>query len=277
VSIDDLFVLKRLLPTRGELAHYFEVRQVIAGMKGVRLFDEMDHLGAYITKNRFDQDIEAQRVKDKPSMIVWDGMSKPVDDFFALPNWDSQPIPRQEFPAELRALLDALDKTRMHGWLAAESHIRNYGEHGRRDLAAGLKSLRASLAQYPNRYLYMNGVEALFIWLQKSETPIDLTAARNKALAAMIATHSPRMLAIAVAAHPIDGYLNAQTLDVVVPVGRTPENTFIYDDAERMRARFSKSGGSGAKKANSSPRLGRNEPCWCGSGRKFKKCHGAEP
>jgi preprotein translocase subunit SecA len=23
------------------------------------------------------------------------------------------------------------------------------------------------------------------------------------------------------------------------------------------------------------PKLGRNEPCWCGSGKKFKLCHGA--
>jgi hypothetical protein len=23
------------------------------------------------------------------------------------------------------------------------------------------------------------------------------------------------------------------------------------------------------------PKLGRNDPCWCGSGRKLKKCHGA--
>ena len=23
------------------------------------------------------------------------------------------------------------------------------------------------------------------------------------------------------------------------------------------------------------PKLGRNEPCWCGSGKKYKKCHGA--
>ena len=23
-------------------------------------------------------------------------------------------------------------------------------------------------------------------------------------------------------------------------------------------------------------RPGRNEPCWCGSGRKYKKCHGPE-
>jgi uncharacterized protein len=23
------------------------------------------------------------------------------------------------------------------------------------------------------------------------------------------------------------------------------------------------------------PEPGRNDPCWCGSGKKFKKCHGA--
>jgi preprotein translocase subunit SecA len=22
-------------------------------------------------------------------------------------------------------------------------------------------------------------------------------------------------------------------------------------------------------------RVGRNDPCWCGSGKKYKKCHGA--
>jgi preprotein translocase subunit SecA len=26
---------------------------------------------------------------------------------------------------------------------------------------------------------------------------------------------------------------------------------------------------------NAGPRLGRNDPCPCGSGRKYKKCHGA--
>ena len=26
---------------------------------------------------------------------------------------------------------------------------------------------------------------------------------------------------------------------------------------------------------NKVPKLGRNDPCWCGSGKKFKKCHGA--
>ena len=28
-------------------------------------------------------------------------------------------------------------------------------------------------------------------------------------------------------------------------------------------------------RASEHEKLGRNDPCWCGSGKKFKKCHGA--
>ncbi len=34
-------------------------------------------------------------------------------------------------------------------------------------------------------------------------------------------------------------------------------------------------GGNGSAPARSGPKVGRNDPCWCGSGRKYKKCHGA--
>jgi preprotein translocase subunit SecA len=34
-------------------------------------------------------------------------------------------------------------------------------------------------------------------------------------------------------------------------------------------------GGNGSQPARSGPKIGRNDPCWCGSGKKFKKCHGA--
>ena len=33
--------------------------------------------------------------------------------------------------------------------------------------------------------------------------------------------------------------------------------------------------GNGGSPARSGPKIGRNDPCWCGSGKKFKKCHGA--
>jgi len=40
---------------------------------------------------------------------------------------------------------------------------------------------------------------------------------------------------------------------------------------------FSGSGGSSgpAQVQRKEPKIGRNDPCWCGSGKKFKRCHGA--
>ena len=34
-------------------------------------------------------------------------------------------------------------------------------------------------------------------------------------------------------------------------------------------------GGGPPQPAKGGPKLGRNDPCWCGSGKKFKRCHGA--
>lgn len=128
MSIDDLFVLRRILPTPGVFAHYMEVRQSVAGMKRAHLFDEFDHLGAYITKNRFDQDIADQKKDGEDNLVVWDGMSDVIDKCFEGENWETKPIPTQEFPHEILKLLGALDTTRASGWLSAESLIRNYGE-----------------------------------------------------------------------------------------------------------------------------------------------------
>jgi preprotein translocase subunit SecA len=33
--------------------------------------------------------------------------------------------------------------------------------------------------------------------------------------------------------------------------------------------------GSGTQTAKAGPKVGRNDPCWCGSGKKYKRCHGA--
>jgi hypothetical protein len=200
-----------------------------------------------------------------------------VDDYFALPDWESQPTPKQECPAELESLLEALDRTRMPGWLAAESHIRNYGAKGRLDIASALEKLRASLARHPNRYFSLTGEEALFIWLQSPEKPVDLGAARDKAAAAKLATRATRMIAVAVVASPADGYIRAQLVEVALPNQRTAENAHLYEDAERMRTRVSRVEASEDNKRSAAPpRLGRNEPCWCGSGIKFKKCHGPQ-
>jgi preprotein translocase subunit SecA len=47
--------------------------------------------------------------------------------------------------------------------------------------------------------------------------------------------------------------------------------------ASAAAAAVSGGNGSGARAqtAKAGPKLGRNDPCWCGSGKKYKRCHGA--
>lgn len=276
-SIDDLFVLKRLLPTPGEFAHYMEVRQAVAGMRKAHLFDELDHLGAYLKKNRFDQDIAEQLKGDKVNMLIWDGMSDIVDRSFEAEDWETRPFPTQDFPEEVLKLLDALDVTRADGWLSAESHIRNLGEEGRKNLAKMLTDLRQTLSQHPARYFVLSGDgDPLFLWLHQHGREIDWAKVNDKASAASLAVKASNMVGV-VAEVSFDGtYYRAQSFSVRIPKDLTEENTSIYEDAARMAHPKR----SMNLKQPEYPHLGkikksgRNNPCPCGSGEKFKRCHG---
>jgi len=278
LSIDDLFVLKRLLPTPGEFAHYMEVRQAVAGMRQAHLFDEFDHLGAYLKKNRFDQDAAEQLKDGKVNMLIWDGMSDIVDRSFEGEDWESRPFPTQDFPEEVLKLLDALDVARAHGWLSAESHIRDLGEEGRKNLAKMLTDLRQTLNQHPARYFVLAGDgESLFVWLQQHGQQIDWAKVNDKASAASLAFKASNVVGV-VAEISSDGtYHRAQSFAVCIPTERTEENASIYEDAARM-AHPTRT--VNLKQQENVPPLGktkkpgRNDPCPCGSGAKFKRCHG---
>lgn len=273
LSIDDLFVLKRLLPTPGEFAHYMEVRQAIAGMRGARLFDEFDHLGAYIKKNRFDQDIADQLQNDKASMVIWNGMSDVVDKSFEGKDWESRPFPMQYFPKEMLNLLRALNATRAPGWLSAESNLRNLGEEGRNNFSKLLSDFRQTLNRHPSRHFLLSSDGfPIFVWLQQHGSQTDWTKVNTKASAASLAIEASNVIGIAIEVDANGTYYQAQCFSVHVPTTQTEENNHIYDDAHRMAQRLKQPKNVTLPANIKKP--GRNDPCSCGSGVKYKRCHG---
>jgi hypothetical protein len=277
LSIDDLFVLKRFLRTPGEFAHYMEVRQTVAGIRRAHLFDEFDHLGAYLEKNRFDHDIADQLNGGQVNILIWDRMSDIVDRSFEGEDWESRAFPTQHFPEEVLKLLGALNASRARGWLSAESHIRDLGAEGRIDLAKFLRNLRQTLNQHPARYFTLAGEsKPLFVWLQRHEQQIDWRKVRDKATAAALAVKATNMIGV-VAVVTADGtYYRAQSFTVQIPRERTEENTHLYDDAVRMaqpqRAVNLIHPHPVVPTGTRKPR--RNDPCPCGSTIKYKRCHG---
>jgi hypothetical protein len=278
MSIDDLFVLKRFLPTPGSFAHYMEVRQAVAGIRRAHLFDEFDHLGAYLKKNRFDQDIADQLKGDNVNMVIWDGMSDIVDRSFEGENWESGPFPTQDFPKEVLKLLEALDATRAPGWLSAESHLRDLGEESRNNLAKMLFDLRRTLNQHPARYFLLSGDgEPLFVWLQQHDQQIDWAKVNAKASAAALAVKASNVIGVMAEVGASGTYLQALSFPVHIPTVRTEENAHIYENAARMAQRTRAVNLSQPKSviaARKTKKPGRNDPCPCGSGAKYKRCHG---
>lgn len=278
MSIDDLFVLRRILPTPGLFAHYMEVRQAVAGMRRAHLFDEFDHLGAYITKNRFDEDIADQFRGGEANLVVWDGMSNVIDRSFEGEDWEDNPIPAQKFPKELLNLLEALDATRAQGWLLAESLIRNYGEQARYDLAKLLSDLGKTIGQRPERYFAFAGDgQPLFVWMQSSKNPVEWKKVNDKASAVALCTESHDVVGVFIEVGNGCTYRTAQYFKVDTPSKQSKENQHIFDDAKRMRQRTKNVHSpreAETPQPNHSRKIGRNEPCPCGSGVKYKKCHG---
>lgn len=278
MSIDDLFVLNRFLPTSGEFAHYIEVRQAVASMRRAHLFDEVDHLGAYVTKNRFDQDIAEQLKDGKTDLLVWDGMSHVVDRSFEGEDWESQPFPTQKYPSEVRKLLGAIDATRATGWLLAESNIRNFGEEARERLAQMLSDLRKTMKQHPSRYFIISGDEQpLFVWMQSTEHEIEWTKVNDKASAAALCTECPATVGLLVEVSAGGVYESARRFAVHVPPNRTDENAHIFDDARKMSQPsrlVNRRPVATSAKPERVRKVGRNEQCPCGSGVKYKRCHG---
>jgi hypothetical protein len=222
ISIDDLFVLRRMLPTPGVFAHYMEVRQAIAGIKQGLLFDEFDHLGAYLTKNRFDQDIIDQSKDENASLVIYNGMSDVVDSAFASEQWETSSKPTQEFPEVVLKVLSALDISREPGWLSVDSLIRDFGEEARNNFAKYLTDLDKTIEQHPARYFAFGGeANPILVWMQNSKYEVEWEKVNHKASVVAISIKVENLIGVLLKVGKRGVYEAAQPLKINVPVEQT--------------------------------------------------------
>jgi hypothetical protein len=272
MSVDDLFVLNRFLTTTGELLHYLGLRQRVAGIKGAELFDEIDHLGAYVAKNRFDLDLKSRL--ENFDVVTWDGFSTEVDNYFRQDRWLTEPPPRQRYPSLLQAILDHLDHSRTPGWRAADATIRDLSDTAREALDNTLRDLAATLLMQGSRWFATSGhdVATLFFWLYRDGDDFVVTEVKRRAELSAMASRQRWVHVICVGIDELNSVSKAQTIQVEPPDPKREDYRELVKEADAMRRRTVSVAGAERRTVIEPP--GRNSPCWCGSGAKFKKCHG---
>ena len=196
MSVDDLLVLSRFLPAAGELLHYLEVRQQAGTVPGTTVIDETEYLGAYISRNRFDTDLREQR--EEAPFVIWNSYSDVVDRYFRGENAGRGRVPRQDYPAELEAILSVLDRNRPEGWLEMDASIRNLGSDERANLSKGIAGLKKTLGRYDHRrMLIFNGIP-IQVWVCASGRPPDKEEVWRQAEVACLIAAAPRTCVLSV-------------------------------------------------------------------------------
>lgn len=119
---------------------------------------------------------------------------------------------------------------------------------------------------------------AIMYWLQPAEAADDDSGRSSRAHAVCLATGALSVLVIHVG---VATELNANGGVVIqrAHATRVPPPSVLQANYAAIRAEAAHIASRGGFKAGASRRSDKkprpNEPCWCGSGTKFKRCHGA--
>lgn len=269
-AIDDLLPMAELLPTGGDLMHYLEVRQAIAERKDLRMHDEMDHLGAYIQQNRADT---IGSNMDDADMVLFTGGSDSIDQyFFELENEQlggepANPAPKQSFPSNVALTLELLETARPLAWLLANSYIRNMDGDTRLRVHKRLAVARQAACEGRQTAFHLPGPAGLSIAINAAASSWSDEQLRTKCQAAAIAFGIDRWVLIAISANN-KGEMIA--IKVFTSTRETPSPE-VVEEAKNLSAQVDHA----IAERLQTTKVGRNEPCPCGSGLKFKKCHGS--
>ncbi len=238
LSVDDLFVLGRFLPTGGELFHYLEVRQAIAGIPQATIFDEMDHLGAYIARNRFDQDIREQL--KKADMVAWDSFSDRVDRYFEQEGWETVPVPAQEYPERVAAVLTRLDRDRPKGWMRIDAEIRNYDAESRSKLNSLLQQMADTLPRAPVRRMLFGNEHPIQIWLTTQIGNPSQAEMQRQGEISCLASNRPRVSVLRLQCDTNGSPLVSSCMLVTSPSILRNDYAGLKAEADQLMAQFKK-------------------------------------
>lgn len=268
LSIDDLRVYAELFDNPLTFLHFIEQRVRAGQSKHVDVNDEMDHLGLYIAQNNYSQ-YAAELMANEFDRLGFDGFHTPIDDYFhAVVRGDAPKLPRQEMPPPLAEIIGFLARSNEPHRSELASFLLDAAGDFRDTLAAAIEqALRENKELHRARPLSIYGGMAMTLYVWSPSAPRLGLPAEQHTRAVMVANDetSRRLVELE---YTEDGVLISAHMKHVSLAG------LAKAELERVKAASLSLLRKRVDRARAKGKIGRNEPCPCGSGRKFKRCHG---
>lgn len=258
VSVDDLRVIAHLFRNDEiRFIHYLEVRLPAAAASALSQADELEHVGLYNKMNVYHE----LPVRDVDRMRFDASYMRDIDYYFMdRAAGIETPLPTQSMPAAVRRLLEGMTLSGVPGRFEAGSILLGLNSEARARLADAVETLEQGLSQGRRRSFRM-GVDECGLTVSYAEHASWDEEIRRSAVQ-MEHSGARRWLAVRLG-QGVPG--EVRSIEVITPGRFTPGELAGAHAAHARRT----------KETIMRERPGRNDPCPCGSRRKFKKCHGA--
>jgi preprotein translocase subunit SecA len=267
LSLDDLRVYADLFDNPLIFLHFLEMRVRAGRSDKVDLNDEMDHFGMYIRENNYTQ--YAEELSENADKMQFDGYTTPVNEYFsAVLVGDAPSKPRQKMPHRIAEIVDLLGTSNEPHRAELSSFILDGAGDWRDTLASSIENaLKENKELKRARPLSSyGGVEMTqFVW--SPDAPRNAEGAIEHTRVVMLADNKTDRRLVEFE-YDKDGKLFGAHLRHVNLVGM-PEA-----EIERLRAKGVALQQRRIANAQAKGKIGRNDQCPCGSGKKWKKCHG---
>jgi preprotein translocase subunit SecA len=266
VSIDDLRSYADLFANPLVFLHFVEQRKAAAQSALVNLHDEMDHFGLYVAENNYAQ-LADELSSDRMQRLNFDGYGNAADDYFAsVLRGEAGPPPMQKMPTRIAEIVDVLHRAGGAGASELASYILDWGGELRDEIAAAIDEQLAGnrrLGRSRPLSIYGDAPTTVQVWSPDAPNRPGMGLDHTQAVMALHGEQERRLIELEYGAA---GELLLARSENVRLEGLSP--------AALARARVGAENIRGRRlvQARASGKIGRNEACPCGSGRKYKQC-----
>ena len=272
LTIDDLRIYRDIVPSGVFFAHFLEKRYEAEREPLVHINDELDHLGLYLAHLNYVQYARALTEDLGAEVGGWDGYRKNIDEYYFLSQCAPEEArkPGPALGARLEEIVTCVNDEALPGRCRCVSVLLDMPRESRNDLERAFeKMLIRSLERGNPSPFHLQGESSLTVFCDAPG--IRVLAAEEKqeyTLAWMMRANVESRLLLTVRCDRQRRVTNVEWHEL-----------HLRDIPEAQRPRIAELAASQAERRVSvhldeHGKIGRNDRCPCGSGRKFKRCCG---
>ena len=275
IALDDLRIYKDIFENPLIFLHYVEQRMQAFNSDIIQCDDELDHLGLYLAHNHYST-YAKELQDDSDAQINFTGYRAEIDRFFSACMLDpNTPCPlKQNTPAQLQKIVEVLSQSNKPGRSEVAAYLLDMASDSRGEVVSYInQELKKQTTTKRPLPLSMHGNVKLtiFCWTEHS-VPRNSALALNHARSIVVMHNEARRLLIELS-YSVAGELQEVNWSWVELAGIPPSQLpRLRSQANDIRQKRTARTISERRETTGHPKIGRNEPCPCGSGKKYKRC-----